>query len=556
MSMNRRFMEGLPQDKHLREAVNLLAEAFFSQYPMGATDLGLHDWDNLLTDLSPPRQDAYLRQLRQAQQRLNQVNPVRLALDDKADHAVLTNALALAIDEQIDEPVFTRDPNFFNRLISGAILTLGRRKFGTESQRAKAVAARLAQVPRLLQQAETLLENPPRLFVQIARQQYAQTLPFLSDAIRPMFPSVDSIIGSRLDAEIQKSVDAYRKFLDYLEALEPRSNGDYALGAKRYANRLQWQEHIHTPLDQLLQAGYTELDRLHEELAKAVTQEGSGRELSAILAAMAQQHPASDHLLAEAANVLDDLRQFVLNRRLVSIPPGSHPLVVETPAYMRAITFASIDPPGPFEEEATDAYYQITLPDPEWSPQEQHQHLSTYTPWSIRIISAHEVYPGHYVQYLHLPRCRSTVRRMIASGAFVEGWAHYTEELLIEQGYHNHDPQMRIAQILDALLRVGRMIVGIRLHTHDISFDEAQHLFEQECFMPPLPAQRETIRGTMDPFYLIYTLGKLQIKDLRQEAERQWGSRFSLQAFHDRMLDHGYPPIPIVRELLLGVPLS
>lgn len=549
--MNRRFAAGLPQDVHLRDAVNILAEAFFSQYPMGATDLGLHDWDDALTDLSVQRQDAYLRQLRQAQRVLGQVNPAALTVDDQADHAVMTHAVALAIDEQIDAPVFTRDPNFFNSVISGALLTLGRRKFGTEAQRAKAVASRLAQVPRLLQQAESLLENPPRLFVQIARQQFAQTLPFLTDSLRPMFPGVDSATGSRLDAGIQKSIDAYRKFLGYLEALEPQSHGDYALGAERYARRLNWQEHVSTPLDQLLQAGYTELNRLREDLASTITQ--CNRDLASILATMAQQHPAGDHLLDYAAGVLDELRQFVSERQLVTIPPGSHPHVVETPAYLRAITFASIDPPGPFEEEATDAYYQITLPDPAWSASEQDQHLSTYTPWSIRIISAHEVYPGHYVQYLHLPRCSSTVRRMIPSGAFVEGWAHYTEELMVEQGYGHHDLQMRIAQIMEALQRVGRFIVGIRLHTHDISFDDAERFFEQECFMQALPAQREAIRGTMDPFYLIYTLGKLQIRALREEVERQWGRNFSLQTFHDRMLAHGYPPIPIVRDLLLGV---
>ena len=276
------------------------------------------------------------------------------------------------------------------------------------------------------------------------------------------------------------------------------------------------------------------------------------------------EHPASDKLIPDIAKDLDNLRKYVVSRKLVGIPSEIRAKVKETPQYLRATSFASMDTPGPFEKRATEACYYVTPTEEDWPQNEKEEWLTAFNHYTSDVVSIHEVYPGHYVQFLHLNASPATkVEKIFGSYAFIEGWAHYCEKMMIDEGFGgppNSSPseddvkraaKYRMAQADEALLRLCRLCVSIKVHTQNMSIDEATKFFQDNCYYEPKPARQEAMRATFDPGYLNYTLGKLQILKLRDDYKAQQGNDFSLQKFHNELLSHGMPPIRLLREIML-----
>lgn len=550
---NQTFREGLPKAPALHRLASEILTLTLEEHPDQATDLGLHEWDDAWPDFSRDHQDVLVRRLRGLDRELAAVSESELDIDDWADLATLRGHVALWIDDETVQHPERQDPNLYNAVISSGLLALARGKFGTPEERGQAALARLKGVPGLFEEAQRNVENPPAVFVETAVPQYRGAVPFF-EGLKDAFSGAPDGLLNQIDAAAHEAGREFSRFADFLVDRwgGKKTVGDYRLGAERYGTRLGWQEAIEEPLDRILQRGLDELARLHGLFAAAATEWAPHEPVPKVLERLAKGYPEPSRLLDYTAGVLDELKTFCRDRQIVDIPPGAHPAVVETPAFLRAVTFASIVPPGPFEEDARQSFYQVTLPNPAWPPREIREHMETYNPWGCRIISAHEVYPGHHVQYLYLPKARSTTRKIIASGAFVEGWAHYCEEMMVDEGYGDGKPEMRIAAVLEALQRVGRLICGIRLHTGDMTLAEAEQFFVRECYMAPANARREAIRGTMDPFYLVYTWGKLKIHELRAEAKRRWGNHFRLDRFHDRLLGHGFPSLSVLERLMFN----
>jgi len=253
-----------------------------------------------------------------------------------------------------------------------------------------------------------------------------------------------------------------------------------------------------------------------------------------------------------------------VGRKLVGIPSEIRPKLKETPQYLRATSFASMDTPGPFEKRATEAYYYVTPTEEDWPAQEKEEWLTAFNYYTSDVTSIHEVYPGHYVQFLHLnASSASKAEKIFGSYAFIEGWAHYTEKMMIDEGFgapstsspSGEDVKLaakyRMAQADEALLRLCRLCVSIKVHTQNMSIDEATKFFQDNCYYESKPARQEAMRATFDPGYLNYTLGKLQILKLREDYKAQQGAEFSLQKFHNELLSHGMPPIRLLREIML-----
>jgi uncharacterized protein (DUF885 family) len=236
----------------------------------------------------------------------------------------------------------------------------------------------------------------------------------------------------------------------------------------------------------------------------------------------------------------------------VTIPSPVPPILEETPPFSRALTFASMDPPGPFETRATEAYFNVTLPEKNWPADRVENYMHGFHRGIILAIAIHEAYPGHYVQLLWNQKLDSRVRRVLGAATNIEGWAHYTEQMMLDEGFAQGDPRMRLGQLQDALLRNARYIVGIEMHTGRRTFEQGVEFFEKEGYQAHEVALRETKRGTSDPTYLYYTLGKLQILKLREDYRRKLGEGFSLLEFHDRLMKQGLTPLKIVRRELLG----
>jgi uncharacterized protein (DUF885 family) len=268
---------------------------------------------------------------------------------------------------------------------------------------------------------------------------------------------------------------------------------------------------------------------------------------------LGKDHPAADELLPTAQRELADLRAFVIAHHLVTLAPENDVHVVETPIFDRQTTLAAMNTPGAFEKVATQAYYYVTPVDPTWSDAQREQHLAFYNRYAFPIISAHEVMPGHYANFvLHKYEKLSLVRALTSNASYTEGWAHYCEQMMVDQGLGDGDPRTRLAQLALALQREARYLVGLREHTQGMTVEEGTKFFVDNAFLPEIVAHREALRGTGDPLYGYYTLGKLEILKLRDDYKRKMGASYSLEKFHDAFLAHGNPPIAVVRALLLG----
>jgi len=283
-----------------------------------------------------------------------------------------------------------------------------------------------------------------------------------------------------------------------------------------------------------------------------------------VFKAIQKEHPTEESLIPDSVKDLETIRQFVIDHNIVTVPSQVRVHVTETPQYLRATSFASMDTPGPFETKATEAYYYITPVESNWPPEQKEQWLTAFNYYTTDIVSIHEAYPGHYIAFLHLNASSATPVEKIFSGyAFTEGWAHYCEQMLVDEGF-GADPsaapgspaalkaaKYRLAQTDEALLRICRLCVSIKMHCQGMTVPEATRFFQDNCYYELGPAHSEAVRGTFDPEYLYYTLGKIEILNLRDDYKKQEGANFSLQKFHDELLAHGAPPVRLMREMML-----
>jgi uncharacterized protein (DUF885 family) len=323
---------------------------------------------------------------------------------------------------------------------------------------------------------------------------------------------------------------------------------------------LKAAEFIELTPERILEIGMKSLKHEQESFVAAAKLIDPMKDAREVFQEIQHAHPTEQTLLPDTTKNLEAIRQYVVDRHIVTLPSEVRARVEPTPKYMRSTTFASMETPGPFEKVATEAYYYITPVEPEWPAKQKDEWLTAFNYFTTDIVTIHEAYPGHYVQFLHLnASSASKVRKIFGSYAYIEGWAHYCEQMLVDEGFGSKsDPveaaKFRLAQSDEALLRLCRLCVSIRMHTQGMSVDEAAQFFRDNCYYEEKPARQEAMRGTYDPGYLYYSLGKMEIFKLREDYRQQEGAAFSLQKFHDQMLDHGMPPLRLMREILLKDP--
>jgi uncharacterized protein (DUF885 family) len=532
--------------------------AHYSFNPSEATAAGLHEFDPKLEERSPDAVAAESRRLKGTLAELARVPEWRLSPEARYDFLVLQSHARASLLELEDIRMWRRDPGLYVRLASSAIDNILKRAYAPVEQRLPAVLARERQIPRLLDEARANLDNPPRIYTETALIEAAGSVAFFERVVPQMFERAG---GSRLDAarraEFHAANDsalaALRSFREWLERdLLPRSNGDFAIGAENFRKKLLYEEMIDTPTATLLRDGERQLREVQDEVRTVAEVVAPGRGVAAALQLLERDHPSSDGLVGEARADLDRIRAFVQSENILTPPARESLTVAETPEYARALSFASTDVPGPFERVAFESYYYVTPPDPAWTRQQQEEHLGHYNRYSLTITSIHEAYPGHYYQLMKARQSSSRVRAALQSASFVEGWAHYCEQMMLEEGFGGNNPKLRLAQLERELLRLCRYVVGLRLHTSGMSYEEAVELFVREGYQARTNAEREARRGTLDPTYLVYTLGKNEILRLREEWRRQLGDSFRIGDFHDRLLSYGAPPVKILRMAMLG----
>jgi len=543
-----------PQSHAFDRLVDDYFDFYFQFHPTAGTQAGLHQYDDKLEDFSPSGVDAEIAGLVKFQKQFSSIRSSHLSQESAGDLEVLTSSTQARLLELQSIQRWRKDPDVYVSDLSYSVFLIMRRNFAPQAERMRSVIAREREIPRVLEAARQNISNPPRVYTQVALQQMPDNIKFFQNDVPGAFREVqDPKLLAEFKASNDAAIEALSKYQDFLRTdLLPASNGDFRLGAENFRKKLLYDEMVDIPLDRLLEIGYADLRRNQQQLKEVAAQIDPHRSTAAVLADLHRDHPPADQLLQTFRDTLGGLRQFIEQQKIITIPSTVPPIVEETPPFARALTTASMDTPGAYETKATEAMFNVTLPAPGWKPEKVEQWMQGFNRGTIVSTAIHEVYPGHYTQFLWLQAAPSKTRKLIYNNSNAEGWAHYTEQMLLDEGYGNHDPRLRLGQLLDALLRNARFIVGIEMHTERMTLEQGQEFFVTEGFQVPPVAEVEARRATSDPTYLYYNLGKLQILKLRADYRKLQGSKFTLQEFHDRFMRQGSVPMKIIRKSMLG----
>ena len=526
--------------------VNEFLEAYFVAHPDFAVRQGRHEFDGKLPDWSAEGFAKEVKRLHAQKDRLAGFQDATLSERQRFEREYIAS--------QIDADLFWmesaewpfRSPQFYADGIDPDVYVS--REYAPLDQRLKAYTAYARAVPTALEQIRKNLRTPmPKTFVNIGHTTYGGLIAFYEKDVPAIFASVK-------DDQLQKdfkeanggAIKAMKEMNDWFKTLEPTATTNFALGAEKFSEMLKATERVDIPLSELAQIGRRDLDRNLTALKEACSTYAPGVSIAECVA-KAEAHKPTGGPVEMARKQLGDLKSFINEKKVVTIPGTEEARVNEAPAYRRW-NFAYINIPGPYEKGLPSVYY-IAPPDPTWSQKEK----DAYVPGvgSLLFTSVHEVWPGHFLQFLHANRSSSKLGQLFVGYAFAEGWAHYTEEMMWDAGLGNNDPEMHIGQLLEALLRNVRFVSAIEMHTGKMTVEDSEKMFIEEGYQDAGNARQQAARGTFDPAYLNYTMGKLMIRKLREDWTASRGGKQAWQAFHDEFLKYGGPPIPLVRKAML-----
>jgi uncharacterized protein (DUF885 family) len=546
-----------------------LADHYFSDVmfrfgPSNATLTGFHQYDSKLENYSRAEVGAEVAALKDYEKKFDAVPAAPLDESTQGDLVIVRSNIRGALLELETIQGWAKNPDEYSSGITNSAFVLMERDFAPADERLRSLVAREKQMPAVFVAARQNLKNPPRIYTEIALEQLPDIISFFQhdvpDAFKAAKDPATLAAFHQTNAQVIASLQSYQTWLK--DDLLPHSNGDFRIGADAFQKKLLYDEMVDVPLDRLLQIGYDDLHRNQAEFNRLAKEVDPAKTPKEVLAELAGIHPAPDQLLQTFHGTFSSLIAFIQAKKIITIPSKVEPTLEETPPFMRATTQASMDSPGPYERHSTTAYFNVTLPEKSWSSQRVSDYMAAFNIGTIVSTSVHEAYPGHYVQFLWVNHGNlSAVRKLTGSATNIEGWAHYCEQMMLDEGYNQpgvgaknerESKLIRLGQLQDALLRDARFVVGIRMHTQGMTLEQAQDFFANEGYQSRAIAEVETKRGTSDPTYLYYTLGKLQIMKLRSDLQKKEGSSFSLERFHDDFMRQGGAPIKIVRKTMLG----
>jgi uncharacterized protein (DUF885 family) len=541
-------------------AFSQLADAYFDSSfafaPSAGTAVGFHQYDTLFEDRSAAAVTRRLGTLRAQLAQLGSIRSGKLSSDDSIDAAIVDGSIRSELQDLDVLASWRKNPISYVGSPGNAVDLLMKRDFAPPAERLRALTARLRQMPAMFAAMKANMDNPPVEFTDLAIRVASGSVGFFQHdvagwaktaagadtvALRAFTAANDSVIAALKDASKWLTSD-----------LKPKSHGSFAIGAKNFSDKLAYDEMITLPLDRILAIGEANLDKDYKDFVATAKLVAPGKSPHEAMLTLEKTHPTAARLIPSVQSTVAGARQFLVDHQIVDIPSTTMPIVTETPPYARTGSYASMDSPGPFETKATEAFYYVTPPEKDWDAEHVEEHLREFNPAVLNIVTVHEVFPGHFIQFLYVKQFPTKTRKLLSAGSNVEGWAHYGEQMMVEQGFGNGDPKTKLAQLEEALLRDCRYVVGIKEHTQGMSVaDGAKQYFVDKCFQEPANGYEEARRGAYNPTYLYYTLGKLAIYKLRADYQRAKGSAYSLRDFHDQFVKQGGVPIPIIRRILL-----
>ncbi len=542
-------------DTAFQELSQRLIKEHWDFYPTAGSRIGRHEYDGQLPDLSPSQNKRREEELRRGLSELRALGAIGLDETGRLSYRImelfLRRELFIFNDLKPLENNPMRHTGYLN--VSGYI----RRDYAPLEDRIRSATSAMKQAPDFLEVLDQALSDRiSSHVVDMSVESYSGMARFyrvdLADAATGV---TDPEIVTEFNQARETAAVALDSFVERLKSRGVSGPDGFAIGAELYSGMLATGEGLDAPLSRIAAIGQANLeDNLAriKELAQSIA---PGRSVSEIVEEIGRNHPQAQQLIPETRGMLEDIRQSLIDLDVITVPSEDRCQVIETPTYMR-YAFAAMDSAGALETRATESFYYVTPVEDDWTDKQAEEWLSNFNYDTLKIISVHEVYPGHFVHHLHNRYGRELplVNRVATAYSFTEGWAHYTEQMILEAGYGEGQPKLLLTQLLEALVRNCRYMCSLRMHTEGMTLDEATKFFMENAYMAELPARREALRGTFDPGYLNYTLGKLMILKLREDYQREQGGAYNLKEFHDRLLSFGGPALPLLRPALLMNP--
>lgn len=538
--------------------VDRYLDDFARRHPSIAAGNGLHQHDDLLDDFSAEGIAAEIAALKRDTGTLAAFDTAALTPDERVDRRILMGVIDGWLLEQETLRNWKRNPMLYASALSDGVHNLMAMESDPAPVRMRRIIRKLSQVPSLIAAGRANLEDPPRLFVERGISMLRGASDMLGHDLDVAFASVpDAALHDSLRKAADAAIPAINDWADLLQLdVLAGAAGEYAIGAENLARRYRAEDMIDTPLDSMIAIGERELARSQAEFREAAARLAPGRDPIAVWKDVRRDHPEPGGVVAATQAIVDSLAAFVEARGIASLPEGER--VVVKPALPFDLGFASMHASPPMEATPVRSVYYITEPSPSMPKPQADEWLERYNYASLENTSAHEAIPGHWLHSIYMRRTPGKVRRIwIGLNPFPQpssgqdGWAHYAEQMVLDEGFGNNDPRYRLAQLSDALTRICRLLSGIRVHTKQWTLADAQRCFEEEAYVAAPAAKREAERATYDPTYGGYFLGKRGFLTLREDYARVLGDRFDLRAFHERVMSNGIAPVRAHRWLML-----
>ena len=538
-----------------QELSKKLIKEYWDFYPTNGSRIGQHEYDGNLPDLSPYQTSRRERELQRGIAELHSIDVNNLNAQSRMSYQMMELFLRRELFVSKDlKPLENNPMRYVGHLnVSGYI----RRNYAPLEDRLRSATKIMTQAPDFLDVLNRrLIDNLSSHVMDMSSESYSGMARFyrvdLADATKGI---KDSEIITGFDNARMKAATELDKFANRLKARGASGPEGFAIGPDLYSGMLATGEGLDVPLSSIAAIGQENLIDNLTQLKDVAQRLYPGRSVPDIVHEIGRNHPKAHDVIPETRKMLEEIRQFLIDFDVLSIPSEDRCQVMETPTYMR-YAFAAMDSAGALESNATESYYYVTPVEDDCNTKQKEEWLSNFNYDTLKIISIHEVYPGHFVHHLHnrygveLP----LVNRVATAYSFTEGWAHYTEQMMLESKYGDGQPRLLLTQLLEALVRNCRYMCSLRMHTESMDLDEATKFFMENAYLAELPARREALRGTFDPGYLNYTLGKLMILKLKSDYQKENGSAYTLKEFHDRLLSFGGPALPLLRPALLKNP--
>jgi uncharacterized protein (DUF885 family) len=539
--------------------VDQYLDRFGHFHPSIAAGNGLHAHDSELEDFSTAAIAAEIKWLQAARAQFAALDPAALTLDERVDREILSGIIDGWLLDLGTVRSWQRNPMIYVAGIADGMHDLVTMESAPAAERMRSATSKLHGVPALLRAARANIHNPPRVFVERAIAMLDGVSDLLLHDLPLAFPAgADAAVRERLMSAARAANQAILAYREELKTrVLPRATGSYAIGVANVEARYRAEELIDLPASRLLAIGERELARQQAQFKETAARIDPHQEAAQVWQAVQSHHPAPGQLVPAAATVVAELFTFIDAHQLMRVAPqDQHVTVAPAPAY--DLGLASMHSSPPLEPHPVKSYYYITDVDAHWPPQRQDAWLRTLNYATLADISAHEVAPGHYVHSLFMRATPGKVRRIwVGLNPFPQpssgqdGWAHYAEQMVSDEGFRAADPSYRLAMLSESLNRLCRLLAGIRLHSGEWSIEQAAAVFEREAHLSAAAAQREAVRGTYDPTYGGYALGKMAALKLRANYQASRGAAYTLRDFNERVMTDGIAPWQAHRELLL-----